>query len=71
MMGHRGMRGSREHEALSARAKRYVAWRSGVRKALKRAFNKRQRRRIHEASAKVGERVASSAETRAFYEDWP
>lgn len=44
MMGHRGMRGSHEHEALSARAKRYVAWRSGVRKALKRMFNKRQRR---------------------------
>jgi hypothetical protein len=43
MMGHRGkLRGAGEHEALT-KAKRYLTWRAGMRKVIKRAFNKRQR----------------------------
>lgn len=29
-----------------------------------------RRQRIREASARIGERVATSAEARAFYDDW-
>jgi hypothetical protein len=44
MMGHREpMKGGGEYDALT-RAKRYFKWRPGVRKWLKRKFNKRPRR---------------------------
>ena len=44
MMGHRApLRSGDECDGLT-RAKRYHRWRPGDRKALKRAFNKRQRR---------------------------
>jgi hypothetical protein len=38
-----------EHDALSPRSKKMTNWRAGVRKALKRAFNRRVRRRPVEA----------------------
>ncbi len=45
MMGHREpMKGGGEYDALSHRAKRFYGWRAGVRKWLKRKFNKRIRR---------------------------
>ena len=41
-----------------------------ARDLLTESLHQERRRRIREASAKVGERVASSAEARAFYDDW-
>jgi hypothetical protein len=34
-----------EHDALSPRSKKLTNWRAGVRKALKRTFNRRVRRK--------------------------
>ena len=38
------MKGGDEFDALSRRSKRFFEWRSGVRKKIKRAYNKRFRK---------------------------
>lgn len=41
-----------------------------VRDLLTEGLRETRRQRIREASARIGETVATSAEARAFYEDW-
>lgn len=41
-----------------------------ARELLTESLRRARRLRIRQASRKVGERVASSAEARAFYDDW-
>jgi hypothetical protein len=41
-----------------------------VRDLLSEGLQQARRQRILEASAKIGERVATSEKARAFYEDW-
>jgi hypothetical protein len=53
MMGHRGkMRGAIEYDALT-KWKRYLYWRPGERKLIKRGYNKRVRKLAKEKLRKV------------------
>lgn len=50
MMGHREpMKGGSEIDALSHRVKRFYHWNPGVRKWIKRQFNKRVRKSVRSA----------------------